>query len=281
MAERVLRKALLPVAGLQPWKRQMRASSQPVRMHGAILLLSLNIALSCLTGCRGESPASGPKDAYDYPVKPGTPAWQAFTTHEQMLSACQVPENILRTMSTRGLVETALAYPLFGDMRAYLDLQHGFDIVVANSNALAELLTRQDAGSELLSRYQSMDPLAVDPTWTSVQRGQYDAEFLYIEMLLAQPSVLATLTYQERRDLLAQALDTLEGKQQRQDLYGHLGQERTGLVMARLLQFENDVSFLDKIRHDPALQDFIQTSTLAPDPSLQAIVTSAREFLHR
>ena len=51
-------------------------------------------------------------DAYIYPINGGTPRWQAFTTHDEMLKACQIPEGILSTMSTSGLVETVLNYPI-------------------------------------------------------------------------------------------------------------------------------------------------------------------------
>ena len=29
--------------------------------------------------------------SWDYPIKPGTEAWQALSTHEDMLKACQIP----------------------------------------------------------------------------------------------------------------------------------------------------------------------------------------------
>lgn len=35
-------------------------------------------------------------DSYEYPVKPGTDGWKAFTNHDEMLEACQIPESTLR-----------------------------------------------------------------------------------------------------------------------------------------------------------------------------------------
>ena len=57
--------------------------------------------------------------SWDYPIKPGTEAWQALSTHEDMLKACQIPAEILKTVSTEELIELCLAYPLLGDIFAY------------------------------------------------------------------------------------------------------------------------------------------------------------------
>ena len=56
---------------------------------------------------------------YDFPVKPGSAMWNNFETHQQMLDACQIPENVLSKMSTEDLVTTCLNYPLSIDCFAY------------------------------------------------------------------------------------------------------------------------------------------------------------------
>ena len=59
-----------------------------------------------------------PKDAYLYPVVPGTSEWSAL--HEQgmdaVLEALLVPRSTLRKMSTIGLLQTYLDYPFSGDL---------------------------------------------------------------------------------------------------------------------------------------------------------------------
>ena len=69
--------------------------------------------------------------SWDYPIKPGTEAWQALSTHEDMLKACQIPAEILKTVSTEELIELCLAYPLLGDIFAYNGIQEGISKVSA------------------------------------------------------------------------------------------------------------------------------------------------------
>ncbi len=53
---------------------------------------------------------------YDFPVKPGSEQWAAFTTGQQMVDACQIPEDVLSQLSTEALAETCMNYPLYSNI---------------------------------------------------------------------------------------------------------------------------------------------------------------------
>ena len=57
-----------------------------------------------------------------YPIRPGTPEWEAFTSHEAMVRACQIPEGLLENLTTEKLIDAVLDYPLLGDMRLFNSL---------------------------------------------------------------------------------------------------------------------------------------------------------------
>lgn len=213
-------------------------------------------------------------DAYNFPVKPGTPAWEALASHDEMLQVTQLPGRTLRSMSTKGLVETVLKYPLYKDMFAFNNVQQGFETVAARFNGLAALLARPDVGSELLSRYQALDPRALDSSWTIEQQGEYDAQLTAIEMLLAQEAVSATLTPSQRSDLLRETIGKSRAKQQHAAVYGQAGQERTALVMGRLLE-KTSSDFRQQVQHNKALQSFLREGTFAERGVLTAIVKTA------
>jgi len=147
-----------------------------------------------------------PDTAYEYPVKPGTKEWKAFSSSVEMRKACQVPETSLHGMSTPALIESVLNYPLFGDMHLYNSLQKGFEAVTARFNGIQELLKRRDAGSVLLARYRTMDPAAISQRSTSVEKGAFVWSFNIIEILLAQDAIQASMTEPERRKLRTDAL---------------------------------------------------------------------------
>ena len=234
----------------------------------AVILLLLGVA-------QGKSayaqPAAGVKDAYTFPIKPGTQAWAALQTHDDMLRATQLPARVLASMSTAGLVETVLNYPLYNDMLAFNDLQYGFDTVASRFNGLKTLLKRPDAGTVLLARYQAMDPAAIAPDATLLQQGQHDAQFTAVEMLLAQDSIRRSLSNEQQATLIAETLKKLEAKQQRADVYGQMGRERTALVLGRILR-DQTAGFAQA---DVVLQEFLNTGTFAPEKVLRSIIATA------
>ena len=137
----------------------------------------LAIALAgclALTGCSAPDGADTAQvqnesaytitEAYVYPVQPGTEAWASFESHQEMIDACEVPEETLRQMTTQALLESVLNYPLLGDVLAYDDSEAGFEAMVDSFRGLEEFLSREDAAEvleDVLGDGQSSDETRV------------------------------------------------------------------------------------------------------------------------
>ena len=239
--------------------------------------IAMLIAVLLLPGCSQQSSIAD--DAYNYPIKPGTEEWKALGGHDRMLESCQIPENILKNMSTKGLVETVLNYPLLFDMMAYNSIQFGYDQVVSKFNGLQELFNRKDAGIELFARYRTMDPTAIDDDWTLVEKGHYTFGFQHIEVILAQEPILKNLTSVQRRDLLEECFIKYQGKQQLIDIYGKFGHESVIRLMGKILQQEHYASFTTKVSEDTTLQAFLNSGSFSNDLVRSEILSQAEQFL--
>ncbi len=143
----------------------MTISKKTHVIFGFTCVIIASVLLLMPVACSNQNNPSAIDDAYDYPVKPGTDAWKALGSHIEMLQVCQIPEIKLQTMSTAGLVETVLNYPLFCDAWAWNTPQEGFNTISGQFNGLAELLKRTDAGTVLLAKYKTMDPAAMGQDW--------------------------------------------------------------------------------------------------------------------
>ena len=130
-----------------------------------------------------------PKGTWDYPVRYGTPEWKTLKTVDEQFNAYNIPDEILKTISTEELVKICLAYPEWGLMNAYNSRPNGLAILVGLFNGFRELYNRHDAALELLKVYDKLDPLAVDPSWSDLQQGQYSFQFTKIEMFLSQKPI--------------------------------------------------------------------------------------------
>lgn len=81
---------------------------------------------------------------YEYPTK-ATGEWISFENHKEMLEAVQVPEELLKQMSTEEVVTTVLENPLLVELYVYDTISEGYDHLCKNLNCVAELDSRPDA----------------------------------------------------------------------------------------------------------------------------------------
>jgi hypothetical protein len=218
-------------------------------------------------------------DAYDYPVKPGTEAWKAFGSHQEMIDACQVPADVLKAMSTKGLVETVLDYPLLIDMSAHNFTQDGVDAVASYFYGLPELLNRQGAGVELLVKYRSVNWHDIQDGWTDIEKGNYMFKIRAIEILLAQIPVLVNMTSAERQALLVECTKKYEETARHPKLFSRFSLEPTAWLMGMVLQQENYTPFIQKISQDNGLKTFLDRGNFSTDPVLEEIKLLAAQYL--
>ena len=115
------------------------------------LLVLLVTIFSFATGGRAlaqtaEDVTKGsPSDAYVFPIQPGSDAWRAFMQHTDMVAATQVPLKTLQSMSTEGLIETVLSYPLRIDMLLRMDLKLSQYSLMVFPSCLDDLMQEQNS----------------------------------------------------------------------------------------------------------------------------------------
>ena len=243
----------------------------------SVCRLLLFLAVSALTSA--VALADEASDAYSYPIVPGTPEWQELKSHDAMLAACQVPEDLLSRMSTAGLVETCLTYPMSGDLFAYDCLQDGVDRVIAGFNGLQELLSRPDAAAALMRARDSLSPAQVHPDWASIRRGQYSRHLAYLELLLSQESCLAVLAPSARRQLTQSCLDWLDAKANQPSTFGKQSAMTTGLTMGRALLRTTFAPFVQAVEQDSTLATYLARGCTSGTHVLDLIVAYATQYL--
>lgn len=130
-----------------------------------------------------------------------------------MLKACQIPAEILKTVSTEELIELCLAYPLLGDIFAYNGIQEGISKVSARFNGLQELFKRKDNASLLFEKMKKQELLKAG-VLTSIEIGNEISRQMVIEALLSNETILSNTIIFTARDLLRSRKETpLQTKQ--------------------------------------------------------------------
>ena len=175
---------------------------------------------------------------WDYPVKPGSQEWASFTTGRQMLDACQIPENILKTLSTKDLVKICLNYPLFFDYVAANDERKGISFMIESFNGLNELSKRKDGVLELINAYNEY------PVITQVQQESSKDYYTpyklpFIELLLADDIFEKQLDSQKSGELEKIVLKKYESKLKYPQVYSLYNIKKTFLLGSVILNGDN------------------------------------------
>ncbi|HEY9422833.1 MAG TPA: hypothetical protein VIW92_15580, partial [Thermoanaerobaculia bacterium] len=178
----------------------------------------------------------GGGDAYEYPIRPGSAVWKTLQSHDDMVRVTQVEESLLASMSDEGLVRTVLSYPLLGDVLAYNSPQQGFDAIRSQFGGLRELLGREGAAELLLRRYQQTDAADVPAVLSLEEQGRRTRDLFHVEILLAQPEILAGMNDELLDELLLETLVKREQKLERLEVYGFAGLESTAFTAVRALE---------------------------------------------
>jgi hypothetical protein len=198
----------------------------------------------------------GANDAYIYPVSPiETPEiWKTFTDHVQMMNALQIPNDVLLSMSTAGLVETCVNYPLYRDYIRYDSYYSGIKMIERNFNGLRELYQRDDAASELVKFYQSIN---IDSLYTLSRFPQYQLSF--IEFVIANDNIVKQMSKEERLSIMNSVL----GNTYKRDSAERYSMEDVSkaLLLSRVLTMES-TAFQESISNDNNIKEFIQTGNM-------------------
>ena len=210
---------------------------------------------------------------WNYPVNPRTDEWKNLKSYEEQLKAYNIPSEVIKKISTAELVKTCLAYPEWRLINAYSDRQAGLANVIGLFNGFHELFARQDAAKKLIKVYVKMDPLLIDRSWTSLQKGAYSFQFTCIEMLLSHGAIVRQLDETDIQILLNEAVSKYKSKKQMPDMYSIWDLSPTAGLCLSIL--DKDGVFL---KNHPYLHLFQQTFMTEDIEILNKIIeTSEKE----
>ena len=90
---------------------------------------------------------------WDYPTKPETEEWKKLENRKAKVDVCQIPENVLQSISTNDLMTLCLEYPLLYDVFAFENINRGLNKLFNDFNGIREFSKRKDAINCLKEKY--------------------------------------------------------------------------------------------------------------------------------
>ena len=192
-------------------------------------------------------------DAYIFPITPTkTPEkWKEFQTYQEMLNACQVPEEKLKIISTEGLIETCINYPLFANFMLSDSFAEGYQTLCLNFNGLLDLYKRNDYVEKRLSFFVSIDI-------NMLKKQNVNAPLIYrwCCMMISKNDFIEKLNKQQQQQLLQSLNSQIENiRKNHTDFYSEITP-----LFVKLQVFKHRYDdFNDFCMKRPVLRTFVET----------------------
>ena len=124
---------------------------------------------------------------WDYPIKPGMDEWK-LQNYAGRINACQIPEEILYSLSTEELTDICLRYPAIGHFYAFNKTNDGLVKLFRDFNGIRELYKRKDAEVHLIQRYTELfqSLYCLDDTIPNFRKGLFVIQISVLEGLLSR-----------------------------------------------------------------------------------------------
>ncbi len=156
-------------------------------------------------------------DTYKYPVVPGTEEWKKLQSQTEKVQVCQIPNKKLKSISTEGLLETLLNYPLILDYGAFNQKQDGFESIKSENNGFNELYGRTDFFDVIIERYELMSLNCgknLYPPFIGEIQVPIQIAFTTIEFFMFQDELLNEINSNQRFQIFESILDKLQEKKE-------------------------------------------------------------------
>lgn len=107
---------------------------------------------------------------------------------ENKFEACQLPDNILSSMSTAELADACITFPMRYDYLLSNDEEYAIEYMVKNFNGYQELLKRKDGPTELIKAYANFNSISTTDQLTEA----------YIELVCCNEDIYSKFTNENR-----------------------------------------------------------------------------------
>lgn len=207
---------------------------------------------------------------YDFPIKPGSEVWKAFTTHQQMVEATTLPAKTAASLTTKALLETCLDYPLLGDIMMYNSPQKGLEKLIGHFNGLSVLMERKEVALYAANAYQRLLQTDVKKLPSLQEKGKLTFQLSFIELLLSQKKVLAGVSGKDIGVLKTYIGTARTLKTSNKDIFGTMSYGYTMYLAGNLFRTIYRTAF------SPAAVSFLNTGAMADIAILEEIDNATR-----
>lgn len=248
----------------------------------SVLVSIVFIIFSCskeknTCNCKSLPDAS---DKYNYPIKPGTAEWNSIHSTDSLFLVSQIPDTILKRISTDGLAQSCIENPLRLFQFAFSSRIQGRDELFKRLNCFQELIKRPDGAAKLFERYRLMEPCCIEGM-NDAEKGDYSLLFYYTEILLTNDSVTNQLNITAKKSLVAIVIMKDILKKNYLDSSGISIISRTPgiMILSTIMETESYQPYINDVNQNSDLKTFTKTGIITSSGIYDIVLGHAKKFI--
>ena len=163
---------------------------------------------------------------WDYPIKPKTEEWKKLESNKAKVEACQLPEHILRDISTNDLMVLCLQYPLLYDVFAFNNINNGLQKLFSDFNGIREFAKREESVNSLQEQYLSeihSFPDKLNNKVSNLDLGRSMARISILELILIYSDFHNNISKENQKKVLESLLSGYKEKCKYPEYFGRRG----------------------------------------------------------
>ena len=184
-----------------------------------------------------------------FQIFPGTSEWGKLESGAEMWEVCQLPENMLRELSTEELIEACIEFPMAYDFTAFNNERGFISRMIDDFNGLSELRKRNDAILKMNEAYQKMEytDKTIEDEELSEDIKCLGLTIAYWELIMSDRKFMDKMTLEERESLRSVAEQKYQMKLDHPDYFGLRNIEHSLLICAELA-LDSGMSYCEEER---------------------------------
>lgn len=167
---------------------------------------------------------------WDYPIKPGTEKWKSYQNTPDIIKDLQMPEIVLKSISTEELLNVCLNYPFFDSYTASNSPFEGLNRTLDSFNGFEEFSNRKDVNNVLFNFYANKQVSEIDKIEKGIDKADYSFNYCGYELLLCNKKIVTKFSKEQQTDILKLFMKRSKEKDLHKDSFGFWGKMTSAFV---------------------------------------------------
>lgn len=221
------------------------------------------------------------KSTWDYPIKPGTEKWKSYQNTPDIVKDLQMPDEVLKTISTEELLNVCLNYPFFSTYTASNNPFEGMNKILDSFNGFDEFFNRDDASNILFRFYSNKQVSEINEKEKGIDKAGYSFYYCGYELILCNRKIITKFSKEQQTNIVKLIMKRQKEKESYEGFFGFWGKMTSAFVANKyaVLLGKKEVNIDNKANNDKKL--FTEKMLIRDKKVVDDVLTEVEIFVNQ